>query len=180
MCPLWLHRTNLVFARGRLPCDVLFIGEAPGPSEDMIGLPFIGPAGKELDRWIAEATDLEPRWASLRIAYTNLLSCIPIAQEGGKFSSPPEKSVVACASRLSEFIKLAQPRLLVCVGNEARDWLDRKRYKGPYPTEITDIPQVAIIHPAAVLRDNEASRGLRRQKAIVTLVGALEEFPCQA
>jgi uracil-DNA glycosylase family 4 len=46
---------RVVLVRGSVPCDVLFIGEAPGQSEDVVGRPFVGPAGKLLDRIIEDA-----------------------------------------------------------------------------------------------------------------------------
>jgi uracil-DNA glycosylase len=62
----------VVLCRGRLPCDVLFVGEAPGVSEDVLGRPFVGPAGKLLDTIVERALD-----GQYDCAMTNLVACIP-------------------------------------------------------------------------------------------------------
>jgi uracil-DNA glycosylase len=54
-CPLHTVRSNVVLARGSIPCDILFVGEAPGRSEDALGKPFVGPAGILLDEMIEDA-----------------------------------------------------------------------------------------------------------------------------
>jgi uracil-DNA glycosylase len=81
-CELHRVRHKVVLARGRVPCDVLFIGEAPGASEDVLGLPFVGPAGHMLDyiieRSIGEHNELrkEKGLPGLRVAMTNLVCCM--------------------------------------------------------------------------------------------------------
>lgn len=172
-CGLCKTRTKMVFARGYLPCDVLFVGEAPGPSEDVLGAPFVGPAGHLLDRIVEDGL----RSASstpLRVAFTNLVCCIPLDEQGGKFGEPPDDAVKACAPRLREFVQIADPKLIVCVGNSSRDWLDPKR-----KNRIAfhrDVPQIAIVHPAAILRANTAMQGLMIQKCVVALSNAAEEL----
>jgi uracil-DNA glycosylase len=54
-CPLWKHATQTVFGEGSAPAKVLLIGEQPGDKEDLEGRPFVGPAGKILDKALAEA-----------------------------------------------------------------------------------------------------------------------------
>ncbi len=65
-------RTEIVLARGKVPAPILFIGEAPGASEDALGKPFIGPAGKVLDDIITVALD-----GQYDYALTNLVACYP-------------------------------------------------------------------------------------------------------
>ncbi len=60
-CPLYKTRRKIVHCRGSLPCDIFFLGEAPGDSEDLLGKPFVGPAGKLLDRIIAKGNGFDPR-----------------------------------------------------------------------------------------------------------------------
>lgn len=96
-CRLCEGRTNVVLARGRVPCDVLFIGEAPGVSEDILNKPFVGPAGKLLDSIVEKAWEKageevdtggsDPQgkfisgWAPSQATWcmTNLICCIPRA-----------------------------------------------------------------------------------------------------
>ena len=73
-CSLYRGRRSVVLCRGKLPCDVLFVGEAPGVSEDVLGRPFVGPAGKLLDEIVERALD-----GQYDYAITNLVACIPKA-----------------------------------------------------------------------------------------------------
>lgn len=202
-CPLCEGRSKVVLARGRLPCDVLFVGEAPGESEDALGVPFIGPAGKLLDRIVSEALDAVPvcpvcrshksvidlagEWAcrrhpghdlvELRTAFTNLVACVPRDEDGGKTAEPPPEAVEACAPRLEEFVALAKPRLIVCVGHLARNWIMGTPVKGKrYLLLDYGGPLVEIIHPAAILRANVANRDLAVQRAVIALRDAAEEL----
>lgn len=160
---------NVCLVRGSLPCDVFLAGEAPGSSEDVLGQPFMGPAGKLLDQIVAEAVPSE-----LTTAFSNLVGCIPLGEDGEKAREPPPEAIQRCAPRLEELVKLAKPKLLVCVGSLAEAWImgtkSKKhllqRYKGK---------TVAITHPAAILRATVAARGLMVQRAIVTLSTAVEE-----
>lgn len=174
LCPLHETRHNVVLARGNLPCDVLFCGEAPGPGEDMLGKPFVGPAGKLLDRMIREVHKSMPQTEKLRLAFTNLVACIPIdIEEGGKFAEPPKESIEECAPRLLELVEIAKPRLIVRTGVLAKKWVNK------YTREATDelgTAFVDIVHPAAILRADISQRGLAIQKVIITLADAFEEL----
>lgn len=159
-CCLCEHRKKVVLCRGRLPCDVLFIGEAPGMSEDVIGRPFVGPAGKLLDAIAEEALGDRSR------AFTNLVACIPKDGELVKTGEPPKESIEACAPRLLELIEMANPKLFVAVGVLAGKWLP-KIYK-ELPVDRT----IQIVHPAAILRAEPVQQGILVQRAIVSLSNA--------
>ena len=156
-CELCAKRSKVVFARGKLPCDVLFIGEAPGDSEDVLGRPFVGPAGQLLDELIEAA---KPN--GLTIAFTNLVGCIPRDEEGK--GEPSREAIMACRDKLLELIQIAQPTATVCVGKLAA--------KYAVATEKT----VEIVHPAAILRADIAKRGLMYQRAQVILSDLFEEL----
>lgn len=170
-CPLSERRTNVVLARGRIPCDVLFIGEAPGRSEDAHAQPFIGPAGKLLDAMIEAALGDTP----LRLAFTNLIACIPLDEENNdKLGEPPYESVMACAGRLAEFVQIAMPRLVVRVGRHAQEWL-----QPGYQDSIRlgwDCSFVDIVHPAFILRKPIAFQSMERQRTVIILRNAVEEL----
>lgn len=188
LCPLGGTRLKMCFARGRLPADVLLCGEAPGESENVLGQPFVGPAGHLLDRIMARA--LAP-FPGVRWVVTNLVCCIPRDPEkGGKLAVPLPEEVRACAPRLLEFIDLARPRLLVAVGAEARDWLDEKRghnvWFGGKAPRLKDraaalhpshkIPRIDVIHPAAVLRMPLVGQTFTAQKAAVQIMTAVRTY----
>jgi len=105
-CELCNQRGSVVLARGKIPCDLLFIGEAPGQSEDVLGVPFVGPAGKLLDSIIDQATltgraeyspgsgKPVPNENFPRIAFTNLVSCIPKGEDGNKIQEPEKQHIL--------------------------------------------------------------------------------------
>ena len=177
-CP---RARRIVLARGRLPCNVLFVGEAPGASEDVLGQPFVGPAGKLLDQVIEQAFEnwqvpgtVGSGYNSIRYAMTNLVGCLPRDREGNKAGEPEDEQVESCRPRLEEFIRLANPRLIVCVGKLAKDWLT-PGYK--HSVALPDgVKLVHITHPAAILRANVAWRGLEVQKCVVAVRNAMENL----
>lgn len=192
---------RIVLARGTIPCDVLFVGEAPGESEDVLGAPFVGPAGKLLDQIVRRGVRYPNRrlccvcrsfqwdtpngstchnghagegWDEVRVAFTNLVGCIPREEDGGKATEPDDAQVKSCSARLVEFVEIANPRLIVRVGKNADDWLT-PGYKHSVKFH-REIRQVSIVHPAAILRSTVASQGLAIQRCVVTLSNAVEEL----
>lgn len=163
-CPLYMCRKQVVFTRGTIPCKVLFIGEAPGQSEDVIGQPFIGPAGKLLDGIMAQAWPV--KFADLPFAMTNLVGCLPLDDSNEKLAQPDAGDIKACRPKLLEFYNLCKPELVIAVGTLAKDWM---------PDEIK-CKQIQITHPAALLRANIAQRDFLIRKCVVTLNNALEEL----
>lgn len=158
---------SVCLARGSLPCDILFVGEAPGMSEDMLGQPFSGPAGHLLDEIVNRAVgDF-----GLRVAFTNIVGCVPIGEDGQKTAQPPHEAIESCSARLVDLVQLARPRLVVAVGKMAEDYLTPG-----YAWSIDigpNIARVAIMHPAAILRSNTAQQGLQIQRARVVLRNAV-------
>jgi len=170
-CELCDVRRKTVLARGKLPCDVLFIGEAPGQSEDVLGKPFVGPAGKLLDVTIEQAGGSE-----VRLAFTNLVCCIPKDELGGnKINEPHKEHIQACSERLLEFIRVAKPCAFVCVGKLAAKWLPKIVKDDEW---YRDTASVEIVHPAAILRADISQRGLAIQQQIVQLSDLFEEVSC--
>lgn len=170
-CHLHKNRQHVVLARGSIPCDVLFVGEAPGVSEDSIGIPFIGPAGKLLDYIRSRAIGS----ANVSWAMTNLVCCIPLGENGNKTGEPSEEYIRACSVRLYEFLEISRPKLMIAVGSLARDFLEQG-YKYSLNIPNREVLQVSIIHPAAILRSNVAQQGLAVQRCVITISNALEEM----
>ena len=192
-CPLHEQRTQVVLARGSLPCDVCFIGEAPGVSEDSLGTPFEGPAGKLLDKIIESALvgsgyKSDARGSdqdAVRVAFTNLVGCFPLEQKRAGINEPPQDAIEACAPRLREFVALAKPKLIVCVGGLAEKWVPKILGKGPTDAkqgfllldgEGPRLVLASIKHPAAILRENMAVQSLSVQKCVVAIADAVEEL----
>jgi uracil-DNA glycosylase family 4 len=175
-----------VYFRGSIPCDVLFIGEAPGVSEDLIGIPFVGIAGKLLDTIVARSLNVNNGYREhrglplLKAGYTNLVCCMPREEDGSnaKSGEPSGESVLACTPRLQEIIDLCNPRLIVTVGVLAESYLM------PGFAPVASPPRVEcrfanVTHPAAILRMNIAQQGLARQRCEVIIYNAVEELTDQ-
>lgn len=156
--------SRIVIGRGTLPADVLFLGEAPGISEDTLGRPFVGPAGKLLDSIIQHAkttTGTNPT-----IALTNLVGCIPRIDAGKpQYDEPTIDEIHRCKGRLGEFVKLARPKVIVAVGRLAESWAMKF---------FPEIRLHSIQHPAAILRMNVTHQGLAFEKAAVAVAEAFE------
>jgi uracil-DNA glycosylase len=144
-CPLHRSRTNAVIYRGSPAPRVVFVGEAPGATEDRVGLPFVGRSGKRLDAAIAEAGIPAQDFGVL-----NLVKCRP---PGNRFD---RSAAVSCRPYLDRQLELLRPSVLVSLGAHALRSLDpqaprvliaagRPRPMGPWAL-------FPLIHPAAALR----------------------------
>ena len=109
-CKLCETRTNVVFGVGNPNADILFIGEGPGENEDLQGEPFVGRAGKLLDKMLA-AVDLD-RNKDIYIA--NIVKCRP-----PKNRDPEKDEQEACIGWLRNQVKLINPKIIVCLGRIA-------------------------------------------------------------
>ena len=160
-CPLCQQRDQICLARGSLPADIVFIGEAPGASEDAIGQPFKGPAGKLLDQIIERAYS-----RVIPTTFTNLVACFPREAKERGDNEPEREEIEACHSRLVEFINIAQPKLIVCVGALATKYVNHD----------DNVRCVDIVHPAAIIRMPLAQQQMAVQKSIVVLRNAVEDM----
>lgn len=147
-CELCKTRHNVVFGVGNKNAEVLFIGEGPGENEDLQGEPFVGRAGKLLDKMLT-AVDLD-RHKNIYIA--NTVKCRPPQNRDPK---PEEQEL--CAEWLQDQIALIRPKIIVCLGR-----ISAARYIKP-DIKITKehgifferdgILWMATLHPAALLRN---------------------------
>ena len=155
-------------ARGTIPAEVLFIGEAPGVSEDILGRPFVGPACHLLDRIISTAIAHNGR--SVTYAITNLVACFPRTAKEAKVNEPPPEAIKACRLRLVEFFRCCRPQLIVTLGKLAKQNLPASIAS---PTS-SGAACLALVHPAAILQADISQRGLLVQRSILDLTDALE------
>ena len=146
-CELYKTRTNCVFGVGNREADILFVGEAPGEKEDLLGMPFVGRAGQLLDKFLF-AVDI-PR-ESVYIA--NILKCRPPKNRDPK---PDEED--ACMDYLREQVRLIKPKMIVCLGRISAQRLISPTYRitkehGQW-IQKGDFLMTAVYHPALLLRD---------------------------
>lgn len=167
-CPLHKSRKNVCICRGEVPAEVLFIGEAPGDSEDVFGIPFYGPAGKLLDEIISRAEKLSNITVSK--CFTNLVACIPKTQDAQrKKVEPLPAEIASCWPRLDYFITLCKPKLIVAVGELA----ERHGLKEQHWDQRARV--IKIIHPAAILRQPKVQQPMTAQRTEVILRDAFTD-----
>lgn len=158
-CPLKLTATSTVFADGVPGAPVMIVGEAPGEEEDRQGKPFVGPAGRLLDRMLGPV-----RLSRDRDVYiTNVL---PWRPPGNRKPSAAEMAI--CLPFLERHVALAAPKVLVVVGGTAASALLERsegitRLRGRWfayerPVLPAPLPVLATFHPAYLLRTPAAKR----------------------
>jgi DNA polymerase len=151
-CELHAHRTRSVFARGNPEAELVFVGEGPGQQEDLQGLPFVGAAGKLLDRMIAAMG-----FGRDDVYVCNVVKCRPPNNR-----TPLPTEMHACASFLFAQLEAVRPRCIValgrtaamglgCIGPETRQW------RGVW-SAWRGIPVMMTYHPAFLLRDSSVKR----------------------
>lgn len=174
------HATKVCLYRGQIPCDVLFVGEAPGQSEDTKGVPFWGPAGDVLQQVIDNVVPDDVRWGM-----TNVVGCIPLDDEHlGKTKSggPPMSAIKVCSTRLVEIVRLAKPKVIICVGTVSYETLrvDCKpayKVKGQRIIDVDEhIPRVHVMHPAAIMRVNKVHQSLLYQQLEINVASAVHQY----
>jgi len=149
-CALRTTATQLVFADGNPKSRVMFVGEAPGYDEDIVGRPFVGRSGKLLDRMMA-AIDID-RTSSY------IANVVPWRPPGNRTPTPQETAI--CLPFIRRQIELADPDFLVCLGGPAmqtllgiKDGITRSRGRWfSYDTGRREIRALATFHPAFLLR----------------------------
>ena len=165
-CHLWRGATQTVFGEGLKRSRVMFVGEQPGDKEDLAGKPFVGPAGRELDK------GLEAAGIARDEAYvTNVVKHFKFEERGRRriHQTPKRFEIDACSAWLEEELRVVGPEALVLLGATAAKALMGSsfrltRHRGELlDSELAPIV-TATIHPSAILRQrDDASRSAERQ-----------------
>jgi len=161
-CDLWKLGTQTVFGAGPSTADIMLVGEQPGDAEDLAGLPFVGPAGKLLDRALEEA-GIDRK----SVYVTNVVKHFKWEPRGKRriHKKPSASEIAACHPWLEAELELVKPRVLVCLGATAAQALLGRHFKVSVargvPVESPLAPIVlATVHPSSLLRapDEETRR----------------------
>jgi DNA polymerase len=160
-CALYENATQTVFGEGPARADVMLVGEQPGDQEDRQGHPFVGPAGKLLDRALAEA-GIDRR----RVYVTNAVKHFKWLPRGKRrlHSKPSALEVKACLPWLEAELRAVKPTMVVCLGATAAQALLGRGFRvtaqrgrvlrAPLAERV-----VATVHPSSILRArDDASR----------------------
>src|SRR5437763_10029796 len=156
-CPLWANATQTVFGAGDPHADVMLVGEQPGDEEDKKGLPFVGPAGRLLDRAL-EAAEVTRE----HLYVTNAVKHFKWQLRGKRrlHKTPAQREVDACHQWLEREIETVKPQVIVALGATAARAVISKDFKvslerGKF-VESPLAPYVfATLHPSALLRVQE-------------------------
>lgn len=171
LCDLCEGRKHVVNIRGHIPSNILFIGEAPGDSEDVLGKPFVGPAGKMLDSMISIALENTSGYYDTKptMAFINTVGCIPKAN-GNKVGEPRPDQMRACYPRLASLLRMCLPATGILVGKVSQDWVKENidDIRSLHPL-LKDTVFLDLTHPASILKSNITQRGLLYQKALADL-----------
>ena len=158
-CPLHATRTQVVFGSGNADADLMFVGEAPGFHEDQQGIPFVGAAGKLLEKLLDE---IGMTRGDVFIA--NVLKSRPPGNR-----DPQLEEIEACKPYLTRQIELIEPRVICTLGNFSTKLLTRRQdgitrvHGRPQDHVIAGLPIriYPIYHPAAGLRSTAMLETLR-------------------
>lgn len=156
-CPLWKTGTQTVFGEGSRDAKVVFVGEQPGNDEDLAGKPFVGPAGKLLDKALeAAGIDRSEAYVVKHFKW----------EPKGKrriHKKPSNREIAACRPWLEAELEVLKPKVLVCLGATAaqallgKDFRVSTQHGQKVESSLADCV-TATIHPSAILRapDEEA------------------------
>lgn len=166
-CDLYKRGTQTVFGEGPASADVMLVGEQPGDAEDLAGHPFVGPAGKLLDRALEEAGI-----DRARVYVTNVVKHFKWEPRGKRriHAKPNAKEIGACRPWLDAEIALVRPRVIVCLGATAAQALLGRGFRvtqqrGTFVESSLAELVTATVHPSSILRapDDEARRQEMRE-----------------
>ncbi len=153
-CPLYRNATQTVFGEGPERARLMFVGEQPGNSEDLAGHPFVGPAGRMLDRCIAEA-GIERGQTYV----TNAVKHFKWVPRGTRriHSKPNAMEIAACFPWLEAELAAVKPKVVVALGATAAQALFGRAFRvtrdrgRPVPSRWAPYA-LATVHPSALLR----------------------------
>jgi len=163
-CPLWKNATQTVFGEGSERAKIIFVGEQPGDQEDLQGLPFVGPAGKLLNRALEDAgVDRKKTYV------TNAVKHFKFEPRGKRrlHKKPSDLEIAACHQWIERELEIVQPDLIVILGATAARSIfgrttpieknrgrifkagdgDGLKKDGPLPADV-----LVTVHPSFLLR----------------------------
>ena len=166
-CDLFVRGTHTVFGEGLQKAELMLVGEQPGDQEDLTGHPFVGPAGKLLDRAL-EAAGID----RAAVYVTNVVKHFKWEPRGKRriHQKPNAAEIAACRPWLDAEIQAVKPRAIVCLGATAAQALLGRQFKvsvhrGAFvPSPLAPLV-LATVHPSSILRapDEDARRDEMRR-----------------
>jgi len=153
-CDLYARATQTVFGEGPVPARLMFIGEVPGDREDRDGHPFVGPAGRLLDRAFDEVGI-----DRATVYLTNAVKHFKWRPAGKVrlHQKPNAAEIAACRPWWEAEVALVEPRVLCCLGATAAQAVFGRSFRvtrdrGTFVTLASGVEATATLHPSAALR----------------------------
>jgi uracil-DNA glycosylase family protein len=168
-CHLFKHATQTVFGEGPKGATLMLVGEQPGDQEDVAGKPFVGPAGKILDRALEEAGI-----DRTQVYVTNTVKHFKWEPRGKRriHKKPNSREIAACRPWLAAELRVVRPDLLVCMGATAAQAVFGPsfrvtRERGKVLESELASKVVATVHPSSLLRQPDEESREREYKLFV-------------
>lgn len=153
-CDLYKYATQAVFGEGLASSQIVFVGEEPGDEEDRKGHPFVGPAGKVLDRALEDAGINRST-----VYVSNAVKHFKFEERGKRriHKKPSDSEIKACKPWLEMEVSLIHPKVIVCLGATATSSILGSAYRltkerGRFVRHAWAPYVTATIHPSAILR----------------------------
>ncbi len=159
-CPLHETGTQTVFGEGTAKAEVMFVGEQPGDQEDLQGKPFVGPAGKLLDKALEEAGIDRSQ-----VYLTNVVKHFKWQARGKRriHQKPNWSEIAACRPWLDAELDAVEPHVVVCLGATAAQALLGRQFRVsrdrgiPVESNLAE-HVIATVHPSSILRADPERR----------------------
>ena len=181
-CPLWRHATQTVFGEGLKRARVMFVGEQPGDREDREGKPFVGPAGRELDKAL-DAVGIDRQ----DVYITNVVKHFAFEERGKRrlHRTPKRFEIEACRPWLNAELEVVAPEAIVLLGATAGKALLGNKFKlgesrgRPLESDLAKLVS-ATVHPSSILRqrtdENRHRERLAFTQDLERIAAALDEL----
>src|ERR1700731_1441606 len=170
-CHLYRRATQTVFGEGPRKAPMMLVGEQPGDYEDVAGKPFVGPAGRILDRALEEAGINRKQ-----VYVTNAVKHFKWEPRGKRriHKKPNSREIAACRPWLEAELRLVRPKVVVCLGATAAQTIfgpafrvTRERGKVLRSDLAPNCQVVATVHPSSLLRQPDEESREREYAAFV-------------
>jgi len=179
-CDLWERGTQTVFGEGGTHAEVVFVGEQPGNDEDVAGRPFVGPAGKLLDRAL-EAAGIDRS----QVYVTNVVKHFKWVPQGKRriHQKPNSREIAACRPWLDAELDVLKPKVLVCLGATAAQALLGAKFRvsqqrGQFVPSRLAPHVIATVHPSSILRaPDDESRHAEMERFVADLKRVARVLP---
>ena len=173
-CELYRNATQAVPGEGNEHAPIMFVGEQPGDQEDLAGHPFVGPAGKLLDRALEEAGI-----DRTQVFVTNAVKHFSWEPRGKRriHKKPTVRQVAACNQWLQSELRVVRPRIVVCLGATAAQSLlgpsvKVTQVRGTFVDSDLPARVFVTVHPSSILRGDPEDR----ERAFAAFVADLKQL----